>query len=58
MGYAMLLTNIFKRVKIDLKSKVSGKSKRDFDLITLKRMKLLAIPPSKEFVVMVETMEE
>jgi len=40
MGYAMILTKIFKKVKIDVISKVPRKYKGGFDLITLTRMKL------------------
>jgi len=39
-------------VKIDFKSKVSGKYKGDLDMVTLKRMELPMIPQEEEFVVM------
>ena len=57
-GYAMVLTKIFERVKIDFKSKVRGKYKGDFELVTLKRMKLPAVSPSEEFAVIGDTMKE
>jgi len=58
MGYGMVLTEIFKKVKIDVRSKVLGMYKGDFDLVTQKRMKLLVIPLNKKFVVMGETAEK
>ena len=56
--YRMVLTKVFKKVKIDLKSKAPGKYKGDFNKNSLKRMKLPLVPPSDEFVVMGEAVEE
>ena len=58
IGYDMVLTKIFKKVKIDVKSKAPRKHKGDFNHVTLKRMKLPLVPPREKFMVMGETAEE
>ena len=58
VSYEMVLTKVFKKGKINLKSKAPGKYKGDFNKSTLKSMKLSLAPLSDEFVIMGETIEE
>ena len=58
MGYEVILIKFFKKVKINVKSKVPGEYKGDSDVVTLKRMKLLVIHQSEEPMIMGETAEE
>jgi len=58
IGYWIVLTKVFKKVKIDLKSKAPGKYKGDFNKSTLKMMKLSLVPWSDEFIIMGESGQE
>jgi len=58
IGCGMVLTKVFKKVKIDLKSKTPDKHKGDFNKSTLKMMKLPLIRPSDKYALIGDIVKE
>ena len=58
IGCGMVLTKVFKKVNIDLKSKTPDKHKGDFNKSTLKMMKLPLIHPSDKYALLGEIVKE